>query len=793
MTIFPANTLEKINFNTVVDLLTQYCNGTLGKQFIANAHFFTSKERIELELNVVHQLKFWVEDGFQIPHHGFGALTFLNKLEIENYCIQLSEFIQLYTALKTARNLKSAANKLDPTKYNDLLNSINTIPNLDTVISEIERTIIIEQEIINESVSKVLQQLRKQKIQLQHQIQQTFKRTLQHYKAKNYLHETEESFRSERRVLAVLSEHKRKVNGIYIDESSNGSITFIEPEQTIQLSNELVACIVEEKKEVERILIELSNKIRPALEDIYSTQNFLAYFDTTQAKAMLAIEYRCTLPEIRNEKLMYLKNFRNIALEHHLKKQKQTIVPNTLQLDDKHRILVISGPNAGGKSVVLKSIGLLQCMLQFGLLLPVDEGSMVGVFKQLFADIGDDQSFENDVSTYSAHLQKMNYFTKKANHDTLILLDEMGVGTDPSLGGAMAEAVLETLHQKKVFGVVTTHFNNLKVYAAQTEGMQSAAMAFDKKALQPKYELQIGQPGSSFTFEIAQKIGMLPNVLELAKAKTATNQKALDDTLNEVQVEKHFIKGLRKNVQQKEAQLNSIVKDYELLKTELEKNKKRLAKSYEQKLLDFYNEQSRQLEKQMREWKESENKKEAYVELRKNIDEQRKFIEHQQQEHEIQNITIHDGSIKIGSKVKLEEGSEIGEVIEINKQKIIVAFGNLRSTFKLHQLQLVESKQQEQRAYKVQKNSQQIIQKSKFESTLDIRGKLVEEANAELESFLDKAIQYGIHHLKIIHGRGTGKLRNYVHLYLKTYPYTKNFHFEKEEFGGNGITLVELK
>ena len=793
MHFFPTNTPEKINFNTVIDLLSNKCIGSLGKNHIQNTGFITEHSKLETELKIVHQIKSWIEEGLQIPHQGFNSMSFLNKIDIENYIIQVSEFIQLYNALKTVKQLKNTAKKIDSERYTALTEIINQVPELDAVLLEIEKTIIIEQEIINESVSKILQQIRKQKSQIQQQIQQNFKRVLTHYKAKDYLHDTEESIRNERKVLAVLSEKKRSVKGIFVDESSNGSITFIEPEETVHLNNELISCILEEQKEIEKILINLSNKIRPELDAIQTTQEFLAYFDAQQVKANLAIEYQCTLPEIRKEKVIYLKNFRNLALEYHLRKHKHQIIPNTLHLDEQNRILVISGPNAGGKSVVLKSLGLMQTMLQFGLLLPVDEGSIACVFNQIFSDIGDEQSFENDVSTYSAHLQKMKYFVQKSNKDTLILLDEMGVGTDPSLGGAMAEAVLEILHHKNVFGCVTTHFNNLKVYAAQTKGMQSAAMAFDKVALQPKYELQIGQPGSSFTFEIAQKIGMPQNVIQLAKQKTAHNQKALDETLNEVQIEKHYIKGLRKNVQQKETQLNTIVKDYEQLKEEFEKNKKRLTKSHEQKLLDFYNEQSRLLEKQMREWKESQQKKEDYTELRKNIDEQRKTIE-QKQQKEISNFQQKkDGIIQVGSKVRLEEGTEIGEVISIDNKKAIVAFGSMRTTFKLHQLVLVEEKANTKKEFRLQKSSKQIIEKSKFESEIDLRGKLVEEAHNALETFMDQSIMYGIHHLKIIHGRGTGKLRTYIHQYLKNYPYIKNYYFEKEEFGGNGVTLVELR
>ncbi|MCB0513164.1 MAG: hypothetical protein KDC60_01905, partial [Bacteroidetes bacterium] len=268
MHFFPINTPEKINFNTILELLSNKCIGTLGKKYINEAKFITDYEKLVVELKIVHQLKSWIEEGFQVSHQGFNSMSFLKKFDIENYIIQISEFIQLYNALKTVKQLKNTAKKIDSERYTALTEIINQVPELDAVLIDIEKTIIIEQEIINENVSKVLQQIRKQKSQIQQQIQQNFKRVLTHYKAKDYLHDTEESIRNERKVLAVLSEKKRSVKGIFVDESSNGSITFIEPEETVHLNNELISCILEEKKEIEKILIHLSNKIRPELDAI---------------------------------------------------------------------------------------------------------------------------------------------------------------------------------------------------------------------------------------------------------------------------------------------------------------------------------------------------------------------------------------------------------------------------------------------------------------------------------------------------------------------------------------------
>lgn len=791
MHFFPENTLEKLNFSDVQQLLLGKCIGTLGQSYIAQQVFFENKQALEYQLNIIHQIKHWLESGHQFPNQGFKQLSFIEKINIENYYIEIENFIQLYHCLKTASYIKKSFLKADEILYSNIIEVVNTIEIPENLIQTIQQTILIEQAIVNEKISEKLQQLKKKQATVQQQIYTSFKKIVQHYKQKKYLHETDESIRNDRKVLAVLSEKKRMVKGMMVDESSNGSIIFMEPEETLQLNNELMALKLEEKREIEKILMELGNTIRPFQQTIKKIQLFLAQFDAWQAKAYFAIEHQCVLPKLSEENIIYLKNFRNILLERHLnlKKGNQKIVKNTLHLDANQRILVISGPNAGGKSVVLKSVGLIQCMLQFGMLVPVEEGSIMSIFQQLFIDIGDEQSIENDVSTYSAHLLKMKYCIEKATQNTLVLIDEIGVGTDPTLGGAMAEAILSVLHEKQIFGIITTHFNNLKIVAAQTQGMQSAAMAFDKKALNPKYELLIGQPGSSFTFEIAEKIGLPKTVVNLAQQKIGENQKALDQTLNDVQNEKHFIKGLRKNVQQKEVQLNNIIHDYEKLKKELEKNKKQLQKAYEEKLLQLYNEQSKALENAMRKWRESQNKKEDFKLIRNEIDEQRVKIE--RQISETQNHVKTNDTIKIGSKVNLIGGTEVGKIVSINSKKALVAFGNFKTTVGINQLEIFNDKP-EQKVFKIEKSSRRIIEKSVFETTLDIRGMLVEEVQQALENYFDKAMMYSFGQIKILHGRGTGALRNYVQQFLKKYPYVKKYYFEKEEFGGNGITIVEL-
>ncbi|HUM53559.1 MAG TPA: Smr/MutS family protein, partial [Chitinophagales bacterium] len=604
--------------------------------------------------------------------------------------------------------------------------------------------------------------------------------------------DTEETIRDGRRVLAVKAEYKRSIKGLIVDESDNGNITFIEPNETVFLNNELIELHLDERKEIHKILIELTSKIQPQKENIDDLQTLMSQLDVIRAKAYFAINYKCTLPEISTEQKIYLREFVHPILFHHHKKQNKPIIDNTLLLDEKDRVVIISGPNAGGKSIVLKSIGLIQLMFQFGMLIPAKPNSTMSVFENLFVDIGDEQSIENDLSTYSSHLSNMNYFLQHANTKTLVLIDEMGMGTDPALGGPMAEAILESLHQKKVFGIVTTHFNNLKIYASQTENMQSAAMAFDTKNLKPLYQLQVGQPGSSFTFEIAKKSGLAEHIIKNAVNKTGENKKALDDVLGDIQAEKQFIKGLRKNVQVKETQLQDLTSSYQQLNKELEKEKKRLLKQYEARLLDRFNDESRNLENEMRIWKEAKNNKEKFLEVRNYIDDNRAQIEKKLDDVLVNNDTKNLHELKIGSKVKLEEGAEIGEIIDIKNNNAVVAFGSMQTKVKLNSLILADEKSKpvsKQNSY----SSKIILEKAEFDYNLDLRGLMKDEAIIALDNFMDKVIMYGMHKIKILHGRGTGAIKQVVQNYLKNYPHVKEYKYESDQFGGDGVTLVEMK
>ena len=794
MHVYPKNSLQKLDFPFILKELENLCSGSLGKALLQDLSFITNTDEVNKQLHFVKELKEIIENDTQLPQYGFNTLPFLEKLQIENYFLEVKELIAVYFSLSAAADVfRFFTPKARQLLYPFLSEKVAEYQIELGIIASITKVIDVDKEIIRDNATPELSKIRKD---IQHKIQDinaVFRRVLSQYKQQNFLAETEETVRDGRRVLSVKAEYKRSIRGLITDESDNGSITFIEPNETLFLNNELTELYLLEKRELLKILISLTNYIRPHKTTLDKLQHLMADLDVIRAKAYFAINFNCNMPQLSNEPIIHLREFVHPVLFYHHQKQNKPIIDNAIFLDAKNRIVVISGPNAGGKSIVLKSIGLIQLMLQFGMLIPAKENSIVSIFENLFVDIGDEQSIENDLSTYSSHLSNMNYFLNHASRSTLVLIDEMGMGTDPALGGPMAEAILESLHQKQVFGVVTTHFNNLKVFAANTAGMQSGAMAFDTQQLKPLYQLQLGQPGSSFTFEIARKSGLSSKIIQQANLKIGDNKKALDDVLTDIQTEKHFIKGLRKNVQQKETQLQDLSNSYTQLNKDLEKEKKRLLKQYEARLLERFNAESRNLENEMREWKEQKDSKEKFITVRKFIDNNRESIERKLDDAPVEKSNINNKELIVGAKVKLLEGTEIGVILSLKNNTAVVAFGSMQSTVKLHQLQLIQESSKEVRTSRNKFSSKILVEKSEFDNSLDIRGMLKDEAILALDNYMDRVVMYGIHQLKIIHGRGTGALKQAVHFYLKKYPHVKTFRLEAEQFGGDGITIVEMK
>ncbi|MGZ4001109.1 MAG: endonuclease MutS2, partial [Mucilaginibacter sp.] len=470
------------------------------------------------------------------------------------------------------------------------------------------------------------------------------------------------------------------------------------------------------------------------------------------------------------------------------KAEKKTVVPLNITIDEETRVVVVSGPNAGGKSVCMKTVGLLQLMAQAGLLIPAADVSIVGVFKQIFVDIGDDQSIESDLSTYSAHLSKMKNFVEKANGKTLVLIDEFGTGTDPQFGGPIAEAVLETLNQKRIRGVVTTHYSNLKVFAGNTPGIENASMLFDNVEMRPLYILEVGKPGSSYAFEIAQKIGLPKQVLDLAKNKVGTSQKKVDTLLVDLEREKKEIYDTRIKLDRQQKQVDGLLSENEQLKSYLEENKKSLIRDAKQEAKDIILNANKLVENTIADIKSSNADKEKTRQLRENLS------------REVQKNTVKadqpktpkvNEDLKPGDWVKLNDSETTGQVIEIARDNVIIAIGDLRTVAKKNRVQKVSRKEVPK---EVRKGiSSHTNDYANFSPEIDVRGKRGDEAIYEIEKMLDRALMMGLNNLKILHGKGDGILRKLIREYLKKYDAVDRIEDEHADRGGDGITYVYLK
>ncbi len=790
MHYYPDDIKQLLDFDVLWQQTLQHTCGALGRKYLENLPPITTAAELQDTLKTVGECKLILQYDEMLPQEGFDDVNFLHILKIENDYFSVEQLGILYKNLFAVKKcLQYFQQKKRWNQYPHLQALFTELYFDNTWLQKLDKIVDTEKTLLRPDASPELKNIADSILDKEQKLQQVFKKIIQKYRNTNILHEQEESIRSGRRVLAVRAEHKRSIQGIFLDESSGGSITFIEPEETVHISNEISELQSQYHKEQIRILKSITQYFRPYAQHLHTYQYILGQLDGIRAKAYLALQINAIVPEVNERQDLKLNNFRHPILLLQAQKNNKEVIANSLHLHHEQRIMVISGPNAGGKSIVLKSLGIFQLMLYHGMLLPCDEGSSVALFSKLFIDIGDKQDIYNDLSTYSAHLHAMQYFLKNSDGNTLFLADEMGDGTDPLLGGAVAEAILDELYEKKCFGIVTTHYANLKVWAGNHPQAYNASMTFDHKNLQPTYCLQTGVPGSSFTFEIAKKNGLSPQIIKHATDKLTDQNKALEISLTAIQNEKQYIKGLRKNLQQREQQVSDLQAHYELLKQNLEKEKKQLIKNFKEKSLEDYNTLSRDLENKMREWKENKDDKDKFLSLRKHIDSHRASLEKEIDNH--QNPPIYT-PIAVNDAVLLLDGSEIGIVQELRKENALVSFGTMLTLVKLSNLRLANTPTHRGSQKSNSQKSKKLLEKAAFNIELDIRGLSMAEAFKALDNFMDKALLYNVNQVKIIHGKGTGVLRNLVHHYLKKYPHVKKFSTESNINASEGITLVEI-
>ena len=640
--------------------------------------------------------------------------------------------------------------------------------------------------------------------------------------------EAEISLRNDRPVIPVNASYKKRIKGIIHDESATGKTSFIEPADVVELNNEVKELEYAEKREVIRILTLLTNDLRPYREDLLLSNDFLGNIDFIRAKALFAEEIGGDLPELTEDHLISWKNAVHPLLLLSHRKEKKKVVPLAIDLSRQQRILLISGPNAGGKSVCLKTVGLLQYMLQCGLLVPMDESSRAGIFNQIFIDIGDEQSIENDLSTYSSHLMNLKYFMNHADHSTLLLIDEFGTGTEPILGGAIAEAVLDNLNRKQVYGVITTHYSNLKHFASSAEGIVNGAMLFDMQRMQPLFRMETGQPGSSFAFEIARNIGLPDEVVREASGRAGEDHIQFDRHLKEIIRDKRYWEAKRDNIRKAEKKLQQILEDYARELEMTGKTRKEIIDKAKEEAEELLSRANRKIEKTIREIKEAQAEKERTKKARKELEALNKQISNNQivqkdqleqkiitvkQETEkvkerrhrfgqlepsrITPKKITDPAIRPGDFVFLKGQNMPGEVMERKGNRVVVNFGQVSTKVDVNKLEKTTPEVFKEMSKPLQLKDDFADwdineRKLYFKPEIDVRGRRAEEALHKVIELIDEAIMVETDMVRILHGKGDGILRQVIRQYLQTLEVVESFHDEHIQLGGAGITVVNL-
>ena len=665
---------------------------------------------------------------------------------------------------------------------------------------------------IKDNASEGLLQIRKEQIAKKVTVNKRIAQVIQNVKKQGWAPaDIELTIRNGRVVIPVLAAYKRNLKGFIHDESATGHTVFIEPADVFEMNNDIRELENAEKREIVKILLAFTDFIRPQLEEIKQCFYFLGLMDFIRAKARYAIKTESVMPVIEEKPYFNWLNAKHPLLYLNHKAQKKTVVPLNISLSENARILIISGPNAGGKSVCLKTVGLLQYMLQCGLSVPMKESSEACIFENIFIDIGDEQSLDNDLSTYSSHLLSMRHFMGHANEHTLFLIDEFGTGTEPQLGGAIAEAIMEKLNSRKSFGVITTHYSNLKLMGDKEPGIVNGAMLFDSEKMKPLYILKTGKPGSSFAFEIAETIGLQKDVLKQAKQKAGIKQLSFDKQLQNLDVQKNELD--KKETQFKVADdfLSEMIEKYQKLTEDLEKSKKEILARSKQQAAELLENTNKIIENTIREIKESQAEKEKTQLARKNLNEFTEKIKVEETaitepnkekkrklKEKPEEIKVLTTPIEKGDYVRIAGQETIGEVIGIDAKEVFVAFGSAQLKTKVGKLEKVSRedylKQAAGNKTSSKRPSMDINDKIKqFKPNIDIRGMRVDEAIIALQHYIDDAVLLSVNEVSILHGKGNGVLRQIVHQYLRKIPEVKSFADEALERGGHGITLVYFR
>jgi len=795
MSLYPKNIEEKLSFDQVRALLKDKCLSNLGVEMVAKMSLSTDFDTVDKHLSQTNEFLKVLNSEGNFPTSYFIDVTpalkkaktegaFLSEIELLDISRSLEAIVKCITFLKQRKDT-----------YPQLAALINYV-DFDLAIIEEITSKIDDNAQVKSNASPELKKVRGSLQAHYGKVKKLVDRIFRDAVKSGYVPEgVSMTVRDGRMVIPIAAEHKRKLQGFIHDESSTGQTVFLEPAAVLEGNNEIRELENAEKREVIRILTKLTDLIRHNLEPIKGAYKFLSKIDFIRAKALFAKELSAIKPALQKEQSFQWYEAKHPLLFLAYQKQERQVVPLTIGMDTSQRLLIISGPNAGGKSVCLKTVGLLQYMLQCGLLIPVDETSTAGIYSNIFIDIGDEQSLDNDLSTYSSHLTNMKHFLRYAEEETMVLIDEFGTGTDPQFGGAIAEAILDKLVKSGCQGVITTHYSNIKLYAEDHEGVINSAMKFDMENLEPLYQLEIGKPGSSFSLEISRKIGLDREVIDYAKKAIGGKKVDVDDLILKLEKQQQQIEQRDRELKASEQKVNSLEQKYSRLYDELERNKKEIISKAKNEASDLLSKTNKEIEKTIRHIRENQAQKSETKKARKRLEELKTRVEPKERSlNSYKKPEVIGGEIKKGDQVKLKDQDVVGEVLDIKGKDAEVQMGALKSMIKLSRLDKISNRQSKQIKSNPKKaRGLDLAQKrANYSTTLDLRGKRAEEALPMVDKFIDDALLFGVGEVKILHGKGNGILKDLIRKHLRGASFIANMGDEHIEHGGAGITVVEL-
>lgn len=815
--IYPAEFENKIGFKAVRERLNTLCISEMGKEFVDKMSFSTDVDEIRTYLRLIQDFETLLQDGVPFPVRDYNDLREeFHHLAIDGTVISLESLFALKPTLSALSYIFKFFNSESSEKVPYLKALAEGITIDNHIFTEINRLIDDKGE-IPDNASAELAEIRRDIRRKQSSIDHRMHKILVEAKNSGWTDSTAEmTIRDGRPVIPVRAADKRALRGFIHDESATGQTVYIEPAEIFETNNEIKELEYAERREINKILLAFTKILRPEIPNLIMAWRLLGLLDFIRAKALLSHEYNCVIPEVVDEPMFDWIESRHPLLEEKLKAQGKHITPLDLRLgdvnevsrlsearNDSGRVLVISGPNAGGKSVCLKTIGLLQYMLQCGLAIPVKVDSKCGVFHDMLIDIGDEQSLENDLSTYSSHLINMKTLIENGNERSLFLIDEFGTGTEPQLGGAIAEAILLKMNEKKSFGVVTTHYANLKLLADNHPGIVNGAMLFDTRYLQPLYVMMIGKPGSSFAFEIAKKIGFPQEILDSAAEISGREHLDFDQQLQQLEIEKKEVRKKEYELKVADKLLDEVVTKYKGHLADIEKHKNRLLKEANKEAQALIDKANAKIERTIKEIKEAQAEKQRTKELREELKEMKndlvknaEVISKKLKAEEKEEVVNQE--LKVGDTVCINELEVIGELLAISDTDVTVQFGDVRlrtTADKLRKMSKTQAKKAANNPSYLRKSIMNDINEKAqhFNLTLDVRGQRGDEAVDNVAKYIDEANLLSIKEVSILHGKGNGILRKLIREYLSKQSCVHDFHDASLETGGAGITRVTLK